>query len=133
MSDRSIRIWNNRDRNEIAKLMHNCLVVSVLWMDGDSGIISLGEDGLVSKWTRNVSVVWCVFVESPHRAMDQNQGNNRWQWAKVLDARNNDQQEDDQICFAYHRDRIAVSFPRTGVKVWMWMKGWFFSVDVCRY
>ncbi|KAF8229556.1 hypothetical protein L208DRAFT_1459814 [Tricholoma matsutake] len=103
LADRSIRIWNNYDRAEIAKLMHNCPVVSVLWMDDDSGIISLGKDGLVSKWTRD--------------------GINRWQWAKVLDAGNDHLLDDDQICFAYHRDRIAVSFPRTGVKVWMRVKG----------
>ena len=66
MSDRSIRIWNNRERAEIAKLMHNCPLVSVLWMDGDSGIISLGEDGLVSKWTRNVNASWWMCVMFPY-------------------------------------------------------------------
>lgn len=60
------------------------------------------------------------------------QGNNRWQWAKVLDAGNDHREDDDLVCFAYHRDRIAVSFPRTGVKVWMWVKGWFL-VDLGQY
>jgi len=73
-------------------------------MDGDSGVVSLGDDGLVSKWTRS--------------------GVNHWQWAKVLDAGKNDRRsDDDQICLAYMRDRVAVSFPRSGVKVWLWLKG----------
>jgi hypothetical protein len=120
-----VRIWNNRDRAEIAKLKHNCPVVTVLWMEGDSGIISLGEDGLISKWTRNVSIACSVSaVGFTLTRVRYYQGNNQWQWAKVLDA-GNDQQDDDQMCFAYHRNRIAVSFPRSGVKVWMWVKGWF--------
>ena len=44
-------------------------------------------------------------------------------WAKVLDAGNERRSEDDPICMAYARDRIAVSFPRVGVKVWVWSKG----------
>ncbi|KAF5386987.1 hypothetical protein D9615_001964 [Tricholomella constricta] len=103
-ADRTIRIWSSRNRTEIARLSHNSLVVAVAWIDGDSGVVSLAEDGLVSKWTRS--------------------GVNHWQWAKVLDAGKNDRRsEDDQVCLAYMRDRIAVSFPRTGVKVWVWSKG----------
>ncbi|KAF8061660.1 WD40-repeat-containing domain protein [Lyophyllum atratum] len=103
-ADRTIRIWNNGNRTEIARLSHNSPVVAVSWMDGDTGVVSLGEDGLVSKWTRS--------------------GVNHWNWAKVLDAGKNDRRnEDDQVCLAYVRDRVAVSFPRTGVKVWMWLKG----------
>jgi hypothetical protein len=47
---------------------------------------------------------------------------NHWHWAKVLDAGGGDR-GDDRVCFAYARDRIAVSFPRSGVKVWMLIKG----------
>ncbi|GLB35497.1 hypothetical protein LshimejAT787_0210620 [Lyophyllum shimeji] len=103
-ADRTIRIWNGWKRIEIARLAHNSLVVAVSWMDGDAGVVSLGEDGLVSKWTKS--------------------GVNHWQWAKVLDAGKNDRRsDDDQVCLAYMRDRVAVSFPRSGVKVWMWLKG----------
>lgn len=53
-----------------------------------------------------------------------NQGVNHWQWVKVLDAGKNDGQAvDEEVCLAYTRDRIAVSFPRTGVKIWVWSKG----------
>ncbi|KAG6845203.1 hypothetical protein H0H87_012530 [Tephrocybe sp. NHM501043] len=98
-NDRTIRIWNSRTRTEIARLTHNSPLVAVDWIDGDSGVISLAEDGL-------------------------EQGVNHWQWAKVLDAGKTDWRGDeDQICLAYLRDRIAVSYPRTGVKVWIWSKG----------
>lgn len=51
------------------------------------------------------------------------QNQNHWQWAKLLDAG-----KEDSICFAYRRDRIAVAFPRMGVKVWIWIKGrWVFA------
>jgi len=74
-SDRTIRIWNNQKRREIARLSHNAAVVSVAWMDGDAGIVSLADDGMVSKWTRTVSlyishhsvsslISWCIGPES---------------------------------------------------------------------
>jgi hypothetical protein len=50
------------------------------------------------------------------------QGENAWEWAKILSA-GADADSEDSICFAYARDRIAVSFPRVGVKVWIWSKG----------
>ena len=30
-------------------------VLAVAWMDHDSGVVTLGENGIVSTWTRNVS------------------------------------------------------------------------------
>ena len=50
------------------------------------------------------------------------QGGNFWQWAKIVDA-GCEKGFEDKTCMAYHKDRIAVSFPKTGVKVWMWLKG----------
>ncbi|KAG6332308.1 hypothetical protein ID866_6780 [Astraeus odoratus] len=97
-NDRTIRIWNTLHRTEIARLAQNAPVLAVAWMTDDVGVVSLGQDGLISKWTRN--------------------NQNHWQWAKLLDAG-----KEDSICFAYQRDRIAVAFPRLGVKVWIWIKG----------
>ena len=54
--DKSVRIWNRRSRMEIAKLGHNMQVVAVAWMDHDSGVITLGDNGVLSTWTRNVRV-----------------------------------------------------------------------------
>lgn len=45
---------------EVAKLAHVSPVVSVAWMDGDSGVVTLGETGEVSKWTRVV----CSLISS---------------------------------------------------------------------
>ncbi|KAG1729774.1 hypothetical protein EDB19DRAFT_1897142 [Suillus lakei] len=67
-------------------------------MADDNGIITLGQDGTISKWTRN--------------------NQNHWQWAKLLDAG-----KEESISFTYNRDRLAVAFPRFGVKVWLWIKG----------
>ncbi|KAJ8589863.1 hypothetical protein M405DRAFT_737900 [Rhizopogon salebrosus TDB-379] len=67
-------------------------------MADDSAVITLGQDGVVSKWTRN--------------------NQNHWQWAKLLEAG-----KEESVCFTYKRDRLAVAFPRFGVKVWLWING----------
>ncbi|TEB36320.1 hypothetical protein FA13DRAFT_1771708, partial [Coprinellus micaceus] len=101
-SDKTVRVWNTKDKTELARLMHHSPIVSVFWLDGDTGVIVLTTDGLVSKWMKS--------------------GENAWEWAKILSA-GADADSEDSICFAYARDRIAVSFPRVGVKVWIWSKG----------
>ncbi|KAG9318110.1 hypothetical protein JVU11DRAFT_177 [Chiua virens] len=97
-NDRTIRIWNIPSKVETARLAQNAGIVAVAWMSDDMGVVTLGRDGVISKWTRT--------------------NQNHWQWAKLLDAG-----KEDSICFAYRRDRIAVAFPRMGVKVWIWIKG----------
>lgn len=52
--DKTVRIWNNKTRTEMAKLAYNSPVASVRWMNGDNGIVSLCDDGIVSKWSRTV-------------------------------------------------------------------------------
>ncbi|KAG1835530.1 WD40-repeat-containing domain protein [Suillus variegatus] len=94
--DRTIRIWSVSNRVETARLAQNSPISSVAWMADDNGIITLGQDGMISKWTRN----------------------NHWQWAKLLDAG-----KEESISFTYNRDRLAVAFPRFGVRVWLWIKG----------
>ncbi|KAF9068344.1 hypothetical protein BDP27DRAFT_1327490 [Rhodocollybia butyracea] len=104
-SDKTIRIFDNYARIEMARLSHNARVANVLWLDDDSGVLSLGEDGMISKWTRA--------------------GFNHWQWAKVVDigVTSSSTDADSGMCLAYHKDRIAVSLPTVGVKIWIWMKG----------
>ena len=53
--DKTIRIWDNQARAEMARLSHNARVTNVLWLENDAGVVSLGEDGMVSKWARTVS------------------------------------------------------------------------------
>jgi WD40 repeat protein len=53
--DRTVRVWHNPSRTELAKLPHTSPVVSVAWMEGDTGLVSLEDDGVVSKWTKTVS------------------------------------------------------------------------------
>ncbi|EKM56030.1 uncharacterized protein PHACADRAFT_257049 [Phanerochaete carnosa HHB-10118-sp] len=100
-NDKSVRIWSNKSRTEIAKLAHNMHITSVAWMDRDSGVVTLGENGIVSTWTRSAA--------------------NKWQWAKILNA--GGKGEDMPCCLAYHRDHMAIGYPRSGVKVWLFIKG----------
>ncbi|TFK25814.1 hypothetical protein FA15DRAFT_668142 [Coprinopsis marcescibilis] len=99
-SDRTVRVWNNRIRAEIARLSHNAPIVNSFWLADDVGVVTLTDDGLVHRWSRIAD--------------------NQWKWSMLLDAGNDYRSEQDPICFAYTRERIAVSFPRMGVKVWTW-------------
>lgn len=60
-ADKTIRIWANQTRIEVARLSHNERVVNVFWTEGDTGIISLGDDGMISKWTRTVRSLQICF------------------------------------------------------------------------
>ena len=53
-SDRSVRIWDTHTYAELAKLAHVQSVVSVAWMENDSGVVSLGELGEINRWTKLV-------------------------------------------------------------------------------
>lgn len=135
-ADKTLRVWNNAKRAEIARLQHISPIVNVTWLEGDIGVVTLGEDGIVGKWTRVVSAIdfTAYFVKSTLSL----QGGNYWQWAKIVDACEKGTQDatglayyrdrigvpiPDKTCLAYYRDRIAVSFPKTGVKMWIWLKG----------
>ena len=53
-SDRSVRIWDTHTYAELAKLAHVQNVISVAWMENDSGVVSLGELGEINRWTKLV-------------------------------------------------------------------------------
>ncbi|KAJ7272979.1 WD40-repeat-containing domain protein [Mycena rebaudengoi] len=107
--DRTLRIWNSSTQLEIARLAHNAAVIGVVWLEGAAGVMVLGEDGVLGKWTRSG---------------DQNQ----WQWARIMHVGT-----EQAAVLAYARDRIAVAFPGWGVRVWMWSKGtWIAQRSVMR-
>ncbi|KAJ8589862.1 WD40 repeat-like protein [Rhizopogon salebrosus TDB-379] len=96
--DRTIRIWSVLKRVETACLKQNSAISSVAWRVDGNAVITLGQDGVVSKWTQNKQ--------------------NDWHWVKLLRTG-----KKEPTCFASKRDRLAVAFPQFGVKVWLWMKG----------
>lgn len=51
------------------------------------------------------------------------QAANKWQWAKILDASGDRRGEDNPCCLAFCRDRLAIAYPRSGVKIWLFVKG----------
>ncbi|KAK0502723.1 WD40-repeat-containing domain protein [Armillaria luteobubalina] len=111
--NRTTRIWNAQTRAELAQLSHGAPVVSVVWIEGSSGIITLQEDGVVSKWIRT--------------------GSNQWHWTKIVNAGQDKGAEGGSMCLAYGRDRVAVSLPHSGVKIWIWNKGtWQFQRSILR-
>ncbi|KAJ3829754.1 hypothetical protein F5878DRAFT_527049, partial [Lentinula raphanica] len=71
----------------------------------DSGIITLGEDGMINRWSL-ISY-------------------NSWAWSKIVDIgiTPNYAELDSGMRLAYHKDRVAVSLPTVGVKIWFWSKG----------
>ncbi|EIN07911.1 hypothetical protein PUNSTDRAFT_144401 [Punctularia strigosozonata HHB-11173 SS5] len=100
--DRTVRIFNNLTRTELAMLQHNAPVISVRWLADNNGILSLGESGVVSKWTRI--------------------GPNRWHWAKELDLNEGRPMDGTPVCIAHVQDRISVATPK-GIRIWLWNKG----------
>ncbi|KAI5982983.1 hypothetical protein EDC04DRAFT_1762217 [Pisolithus marmoratus] len=56
-NDHTIRIWNTQHKVETARLAQNAPVQAIAWMTDDAGVISLGQDGVISKWTRTVSSI----------------------------------------------------------------------------
>ncbi|KAJ7184412.1 WD40-repeat-containing domain protein [Mycena filopes] len=116
--DRTVRIWDNRKRVEIARLGNNSQIIGIAWVDDDAAVMALGEDGVLGKWM-------CIGQER------------KWQWARVinvgLEIQNRASGSDDAVCLACARDRIAVAFPRSGVKVWIWCKGsWLAQRSIMR-
>ncbi|KAJ7168394.1 hypothetical protein C8R43DRAFT_1158791 [Mycena crocata] len=74
--------------------------------------MSLSEDGVLGKWTRL---------------------QHQWQWGRILNVGSEKRAPEDTVCLAYARDRIAVAFPQSGVKVWMWTKGtWLAQRSIMR-
>jgi len=102
-TDRSVRIWDTHTYAELAKLAHVQNVVSVAWMENDSGVVSLGELGEINRWTKLPT--------------------GEWAWARMLDASGEFKPGDRPTCFAYMKDRVAVAYPQMGVKVWLWVNG----------
>ncbi|KAJ6606345.1 hypothetical protein DFH09DRAFT_896185, partial [Mycena vulgaris] len=80
---------------------------------GEMAVMSLGEDGVLGKWSR----------------VNQN----HWEWVRIVNAGSEKRTPEDTVCLAHTRDRIAVAFPRSGVKVWIWCKGsWLAQRSIMR-
>jgi hypothetical protein len=80
-------------------------------MDDDAGVLALYSDGALMRWTRPGS------SSMPPRAHDV--WNGRHLSEPVLVAT----PEDAPTALAYSGDRIAASFPKYGVYIWMLKQG----------
>ncbi|KAI0047041.1 WD40 repeat-like protein [Auriscalpium vulgare] len=104
-ADNTIRVWENTTYTEVARLPHASPVVTAVWMAEDVGILALCENASIIKWTRPPA-------------------NDSWHWGKIAEPNPSDRKVDDvPTAMAYFKDKIAVAFPRQGVKVWMLNKG----------
>jgi hypothetical protein len=96
--------------SEVARLPHSSIVVSAQWMDDDAGVLALCTDGALVRWTRPAG-------NTPPRAHDV------WHWGRLLEPAVGATQEDAPTALAYKGDRIAASFPKFGVRIWMMQQG----------
>lgn len=87
-------------------------------------MMALSASGVV------LSVLLLLIINCRTNRHAYEQGLNQWQWAKVVDAGTEGRDGDGNVCFAYMRDRIAVAFPKIGVKVWLWIKGTNYSTQL---
>ena len=120
-----VRIWDTRTYIELVKLAHVQNVISVAWMENDSGVVSLGELGDISLWKKMVCSPFLVEVRCLEAEWELVKPTGGWAWARMLDASDEFPPGDRPTCFAYLKDRIAVAYPQIGVKVWLWVNGEF--------
>ncbi|KAN0130364.1 hypothetical protein V8E53_011765 [Lactarius tabidus] len=108
-ADCTIRIWDNVMYGEVARLPHSSGVVSAQWMDDDVGLLALCADGALLRWARPAG-------DTPPRAHDV------WNWSIIAEPAIGTL-DDAPTALAYRRDRIAVSFPKFGVRIWLMKQG----------
>ncbi|KAK7035820.1 WD40-repeat-containing domain protein [Favolaschia claudopus] len=113
-ADLTLRIWNNKTRVEVARLACHSPIVGLAWLDNDAGVMSLSKDGRLGKWAKL----------GPQ---------NQWHWGEMINLGPEARVLEDTMCLACTRDRIAVAFQRTGVRVWIWGKGsWIAQRSITR-
>ncbi|KAI0303522.1 hypothetical protein B0F90DRAFT_1711649 [Multifurca ochricompacta] len=106
----TIRVWDNVTYSEVARLPHSTTVVSAQWMDDDAGVLALCADGALVRWTRPAG-------NTPPRAHDI------WHWGRLAEPAIGGTPDDVPTALAYKGDRIAASFPKFGVRIWMMKQG----------
>jgi hypothetical protein len=79
-------------------------------MDDDAGVLALCADGALVRWTRPAG-------NTPPRPHDV------WHWGCLFDPIVGATPEDAPTALAYKGDRIAASFPKFGVRIWMMKQG----------
>jgi hypothetical protein len=79
-------------------------------MDDDAGVLALYSDGTLKRWMRPES-------STPPRAHDVWNGRHLSEPVPVATP------EDAPTALAYNGDRIAASFPKYGVYIWMLKQG----------
>ncbi|KAI9446767.1 hypothetical protein H4582DRAFT_1804922 [Lactarius indigo] len=75
-------------------------------MDDDAGLLALCADGALLRWTRPAG-------DTPPRTHDV------WNWNVIAEPAIGTALDDTPTALAYRRDRIAVSFPKFGVRIWL--------------
>lgn len=109
-ADCTIRIWDNVMYSEVTRLPHSSGVVSAQWMDDDAGLLVLCADGALLRWTRPAG-------DTPPRTHDV------WNWSLIAEPAIGTALDDAPTALAYRRDRIAVSYPKFGVRIWLMKQG----------
>ncbi|KAI0261072.1 hypothetical protein BC834DRAFT_1035067 [Gloeopeniophorella convolvens] len=104
-SDMTIRVWDNTTCSEVARLPHQSMIIAALWMEEDAGVLVLCADGALVRWSRPAGNT------SPR-------GHDVWHWDQVSQPIMNGRPEDAPSALAHTRNRIAVSFPNSGVRIW---------------
>lgn len=103
-------MWDNVTYSEVALLPHSSSIVSAQWMDDDAGVLALCTDGALVRWTRPAG-------STPPRSHDV------WHWGRLVEPAVGVTPEDAPTALAYKGDRIAASFPKFGVRIWVMKQG----------
>jgi hypothetical protein len=63
--DNYVRVFDAAGRSDPFKLRHDWSVASVAWMDGTAGLLSIGINGVITKWTPLMESVLTLAMSSP--------------------------------------------------------------------
>jgi hypothetical protein len=99
-------------------LRHEWSVTAVAWLDGAAGLMTIGANGIITKWTPLMVRPSLALVSLSLMFSEQSQTPIRWISAKVHDTKSK-----DPVAFAFSNGRVAVVFSNDGVKMWEWSKG----------
>ncbi|KAI0032342.1 hypothetical protein K488DRAFT_70709 [Vararia minispora EC-137] len=105
VEDTLVHVWDNATYMECGSLPHTAPVITAAWEDGETGLglMVLCDNGIVTRWTRQVG------------------SGNRWRSEKVCETNLQEKQGPPDIptALAASRDRVAVTFARSGVRIWI--------------
>ncbi|KIY48285.1 hypothetical protein FISHEDRAFT_73849 [Fistulina hepatica ATCC 64428] len=134
-SNKSVHIWANDRKTQLVRLFHKNYVTQVSWEQHH--LYVLLADGRTGKWTKVLisrfipSFTFCRLCDSipsvqhthssfTYRTQDPTK--TRWTWSLLFDGATRGESA-ETLYFATSCNKVALSSPRTGLRIWQQDRG----------